>query len=195
MLFFTSDTHFACKDTLKSENRPFKTCKQFEDFVVEAWNKQAKKRDTIYHLGDFVSYNQKDTKSWKNGLAVVKRINAKVILVIGNNEQRLIDARFGGSFEDFQKYCINLGFADVKKSEFLVLQGKKFYLNHHPINHKQGYVNLFGHTHRATGLWKPFGLNVCCDLNHFYLFSEKEIFRLLEAKTKWWDLDSENRCM
>ncbi len=53
-------------------------------------------------------------------------------------------------------------------------------------------MNLFGHTHRTTGLWKLYGLNVGCDLNHFYLFSEDEIFRLLELKSKWWDSDVDN---
>ena len=66
---------------------------------------------------------------------------------------------------------------------------KKFYLNHFPRKHKNDCINLFGHTHRTTGLWKPYGLNVGCDINHFYLFSQNDIHLLLKRKAEWWDID------
>lgn len=52
-----------------------------------------------------------------------------------------------------------------------------------------------GHTHRATGLWKPYGINVGCDLNHFRLYDLKEIKRLLSLKEKYWDNDEDNLSM
>ena len=192
MIFFTSDTHFASEDTLIRENRPFKNSNKFDKYVLVLWNKQTKKEDTIYHLGDFLNYNSKDEKSWVKTLSYVKKLKANVILIIGNNEQRVIDKHFKGNFEQFREFCIGLGFKDVKIDDEIVINGNKFYLNHYPRNHKNEYINLFGHTHRTTGLWKPYGLNVGCDLNHFFLYSQDEILRILELKNKWWDNDVDN---
>ena len=114
-----------------------------------------------------------------------------VILIMGNNEQRVMKDYFGNRFEPFKKYCKELGFYDVKKEEYLKIGRLKLYLNHYPSKHKEGYLNLFGHIHRTTGLWKPFGLNMDCDLNYFYLYSQKDIENLNALKVKFWDKDKE----
>lgn len=194
MIFFTSDTHFGSDDTLIRENRPFKNHKKFDNYVLSIWNKQTNKDDVIYHLGDFLNYNSKD-ENWKNTLAYVKKLKAQIILIIGNNEKQIIHNHFNGKFNDFRLFCIQLGFKDVLMDAQIEMNGETFYLNHYPRNHKAGVINLFGHTHRTTGLWKPYGLNVGCDLNHFYLFSQDEIFRLLDLKKKWWDADIDNLSM
>ncbi len=195
MYFFTSDTHFGCDEILLRENRPFKNMEDFKDSVFQFWNSQAKATDTIYHLGDFVNYNKTNKLGWQKALEEVKQINAKVILIIGNNEQRIIEEFFDKNFEKFRQYCKGIGFFDVKQDDYIEFNNEKFYLNHFPRNHKENYINLFGHTHRTTGLWKPYGLNVGCDLNHFYLFSENEIERLLSLKTRYWDDDIDNLCL
>ena len=56
-------------------------------------------------------------------------------------------------------------------------------------------LNLFGHTHRATGIWKPYGFNVGTDLNHFRPFTEQNIEYLIGMKEEWWDSDADNHCM
>ena len=143
-------------------------------------------------MGDYINFNEASKPNWKSNLKTVQKINAKVILIIGNSEQRLIDSQFNGNFEAFRAFCKKQGFYEVKTEEYLTFKNKKFYLNHFPRNYKKDYINLFGHTHRTTGLWKPFGLNMSCDLNHFFLFSEKEIERLLYLKTTYWDNDIDN---
>lgn len=185
MYFFTSDTHFGNDEILKRENRPFKNGKKFEKTIFKIWNSQVKKDDIIYHLGDYVNYNKNCTNGWQKGLKNIKRCKAKVILIIGNDEQRIIRDFFSNDFDSFKDYCKGLGFYDVKKEDYLNFRGLKVYLNHYPCKHKQNYLNLFGHTHRITGVWKPFGLNVGCDLNHFYLFTEEEIVRLVGQKEIW----------
>ncbi len=194
MYFFTSDTHFGCDEILIRENRPFKDIKDFEKFIFNIWNIQAKETDIIYHLGDFVNYNKDNNTGWQKALENVKRVNAKIILIIGNNEQRIISDCFDNNFEAFRNYCKNIGFFDVKEEDSLQIEDLNIYLNHFPKNHKENFLNLFGHTHRTTGLWKPYGLNVGCDLNHFYLFSEEEIKRLNSLKLKYWDKDEDNLC-
>ena len=188
MRFFTSDTHFGSIHAIIRENRPFKNFKAFDKYVVKLWNKQAGKNDIIYHLGDFVNYNDKEMDSWKSALLLIKKIKAKVILIIGNNEERIIKNHFNG-IKEFKDYCISLGFLDVLKNEDIKINNINFHLTHYPKNHKKDMLNLFGHNHRATGLWKSYGLNVGCDLNHFKLHSENDIAKLLKQKINYWDND------
>ena len=188
-IFLTSDTHFESDKTLIRENRPFRNSNTFANYVLNLWNHQVSKDDIIYHLGDFLNYNQNDRSNWQKALKRVPQINCKVILIIGNNEERVIREFFNNNFEEFKKYCKKIGFYDVEKEAYIEIKNKKFYLNHFPINHKDNFINLFGHVHRTTGLCKPFGINVGCDLNHFLLYDEDEIFRILENKELYWDSD------
>lgn len=191
-IFFTSDTHFCSPNIVKRENRPFKNIKRCDKFTIKTWNKQAKKEDIIYHLGDFVNCNDQDIDSWKTAVTYIKKIKAKVILIIGNNEQKVIEKFFDNDFLKFRDFFIARGFADVKNDDYLSFLNQNFYLNHYPKNHKDNYINLFGHTHRATGLWKPFGFNLGVDLNHFKLFSETDIKKLIYLKNNYWDTSDDN---
>ena len=58
--------------------------------------------------------------------------------------------------------------------------GNEFFLTHKPSDYNSDYTNLFGHVHAAGGIYYPFGLNVGCDLHHFRLLSEHDIFHLLK---------------
>ena len=69
----------------------------------------------------------------------------------------------------------------------LKIKNKEFYLIHKPYDYNKNYLNLFGHIHASGGIYKPFGLNVGCDLYHFKLLSEDDIFHFLAKKEKYWD--------
>lgn len=182
MIFFTSDSHFNDEKIVRRENRPFKGAKESDSYIIKQWNKQAKKGDIIYHLGDFVSFGDSYKTLYLKGILNIKKIKADVILIIGNNEERLIKSEFENDFEKFKAYCLNLGFKDIKKEEFLEIKGKKYYLNHYPKNHKEGFINLYGHLHKLGGLFKPFGMNVSCDMNYLKLHSLKEVNNLLSIR-------------
>lgn len=189
MLFFISDAHFCDKETLILDNRPFRSTKKFDKTVIKIWNKQANKNDTIYFLGDFVDCNNSQSSSWKKSIKYVSRIKAKVVLIIGNNEARVIKYFFGDNFEKFRDYCLQVGFKDVLKDCELNVRGYNFYLVHKPKDCKKDILNLYGHVHRSGGLYKPFGFNVGCDLNHFRLYSEDDIMHLMRMKEEFWDKD------
>jgi len=189
MLYFTSDVHFNDLDTLVNDNRPFKNIKEFDKYVIRLWNKQVSKDDTIYVIGDFIDCNGKGHDSWKKSILYVKRIKANVILIMGNNEERVVKHYFDNDYEKFKEYCLSIGFKEVHKSLNVTFNDKEFYLVHKAINYKKGVINLFGHSHRACGLYKPFGFNIGCDLNHFRLYSEDDIEFLLKQKDKYWDKD------
>lgn len=124
----------------------------------------------------------------------MKQIKGNAVLLLGNNEERILSEVFAGNSFHFREFVMSAGFQEVYKELHLTLRAQPFYLNHYPSNHKDGCINLFGHTHRITGLFKPFGINVGCDLNHFFLFSEDEIFRLLQQKKDFWEKDKEVLC-
>ena len=182
MQYFSSDIHFDDEDTLKNDNRPFKSPKEFDKFLIKLWNKQTKKGDVIYFIGDFVDCDGEGYDSWKKTILYVNKLKVDVILIMGNNEDRVVKYYFDNNFEKFRKYCIEVGFKEVYKELDLEFIGHKFHLTHKAINYIEGKINLFGHSHRALGIYSPFGFNIGCDLNHFRLYSESDIEFLLKQK-------------
>ena len=189
MNYFTADLHFNDAPTLSVDHRPFKTPEEFDDFIINLWNNQAGKGDTIYVLGDFVDCDGFGHESWMKSVHYPKQINAKVILIIGNNEQRVIKNYFNDDFEAFRKHFISCGFTEVYQNYEMTIAGERFYLTHKPIDCKFDMLNLFGHMHRGGGIYKPFGFNIGCDLNHFFLYSEANIADLLKMKKAFWEKD------
>lgn len=179
-VFFTSDTHFAVfdKDAFTRDYRPFKKVSKMNNTIIKIWNKQASKNDIIYHIGDFISYNLRD-KEFKTSFALVKKIKAQIILVMGNNEERVLQYEFDNNFDEYKKFMLELGFHDVIRGGLeLELQGHRLYLNHFPSKHKKGKINLFGHIHKSA-LVKRYGFNVGVDNHYFKLFSEEDIIDLI----------------
>lgn len=154
MRWFTSDTHFAKTGDkiLRREMRPYKTIKEYCDDQIRIWNEQASKDDVIYHLGDMCNYNGTE-KDFLPGLMLVQEVNAKVILIMGNNEERVMQYCFENNFEKFRDFCIRHGFLDVKQNDTISIDGAKLYLVHRPIDCKPGMLNLYGHVHRQGGIF------------------------------------------
>ncbi len=184
-IFFTADTHFGLNDfegIVARDFRPFSSPKQMNKKIIRIWNKQANKNDIIYHLGDFINYNFKDKASYVECLKLVKKIKAKVVLILGNNEKRVLRYEFNDDFKKFKEFMLNIGFYDVYEDElFLEFGGYKFYLNHYPKNHKDGYINLFGHIH-GTCFVKKYGFNIGIDNHYLSMFSEADILRLINNR-------------
>ena len=190
MYYFTSDLHFGDDGTVKFDMRPFKNSKEFDKYVIKTWNKQANKNDTIYVIGDFVDCDKNgNDESWRKTLEYVKKVKANVVLILGNNEERVVKNYFNGNFSEFRNYCLNLGFKEVYENTVVHFLDRDFYLTHKPINSNKEMINLFGHMHRSCGLYKPFGINIGCELNHFRLFSEEDIKFFLKLKEDYWDND------
>jgi len=190
MLYFTSDLHFGSESTIKFDKRPFKNSKQFQHTIIKKWNKIMTKEDTLYVIGDFTDYHD-DTKDISlEQLSLVKKIKANVILILGNNEERIVKKVFDNNFNEFKKHCMSLGFKDVLQKLDITINNIPFHLVHKPKEKKEGILNLFGHSHKALGLYKPYGFNIGCDLNNYEPYSEKDIMILLEKKEKYWDSDT-----
>ena len=197
MKYFTSDIHFCDLESMKEDNRPFKNIKSFDKFILKDWNKTAKEDDVIYVVGDLLDCNSPSNKDefeqikniWLKGLSYIKKVKAQVVLIIGNNEQRIIKHYFNNNYDDFVKICKESGIKEVYKNLDVEFAGKKFHLVHQIKDGKRNRINLFGHTHLCSGLYHPYGLCVSCDLNHFRLFSEEILLGYLQRKYNYWEPD------
>lgn len=186
--FFTADTHFSFvdEDVFTRDFRPFKSIKKMNNTIIKIWNKQAGKDDVIYHLGDFVNYNMRDNTFYKKCYKLVKKIKARVILIFGNNEEKIVKHEYGGNYERFKEYLLSIGFADViRKGVTLEIGGNPVYLTHCPVDHKEGMENLFGHIH-GTGFVKKYGFNIGIDNHYLGLFSEDEVIDMI-SRRKFFD--------
>lgn len=188
MNFFTADAHFTYKDDtiIYREFRPFKTLEEMNDKIIKIWNDQARKDDTIYCLGDFINYHWEDL-DYKTHLSLVKKIKAKVILILGNNEERVLNNDFNNDFKKFKKYLISLGFYGVIRHDLILKIGDhNYYLTHKPSDcRKESEYNLFGHIHKSAFV-KRYGFNVGVDNHYFKLFSENDIIDL-QGRRKFFD--------
>lgn len=189
MKFFTSDLHFGSEETIKFDCRPFKNAKSFMNHSIKTWNKQAKKNDVIYVIGDLIDCHNETDKSCLKYFEQIKKVKAKLILILGNNEKRIIKYFFDDNFELFKQFCLTIGFLDIKENDEIKIENTNFFLTHKPKEHKTDMLNLFGHSHKAMGIYKSFGFNVGCDLNNYKLYGEKDILNLIEKKEKFWDKD------
>lgn len=131
-------------------------------------------------------------KDFLPGLMLVQEVNAKVILIMGNNEERVMQYCFENNFEKFRDFCIRHGFLDVKQNDTISIEDTKLYLVHRPIDCKPEMLNLYGHVHRQGGIWSPYGFNICADVNHFRLYSENDIRFLISQKAAW-DNDADTK--
>ena len=185
MNYFTADSHFSMIDNtvISRDFRPFTSLAQMNQYIIDKWNEEAKETDTIYHLGDFANYNGLDNEKFKEYFALVKQINAKVVLILGNNERKVLFREFGGDFSSFRDFLIDVGFHDVIEKSMELKIGKHIYtLTHKPTDaSKCGKYTLFGHIHKAC-LVKRFGFNVGVDNHYFKLFSENEISELEDRR-------------
>lgn len=189
MEFFTADIHFCDLETMQVDNRPFKTIKQYDNFIINDFNKTAKKGDTIYVVGDLLDCDGPNSTEWLKGLKLIKRIKADVVLIMGNNEQRVVKLFFDGDFQKFVETCKFYGIKEVYKSLDIECWGRKFHLVHQIADGHKNKFNLFGHTHLCAGLYNPYGLCVSTDLNHFRLYTKEILEGYIERKKEYWEQD------
>ena len=73
MNYFTSDIHFCDESTMRSDNRPFKNVNEYDKFIINDFNKTAKRGDTIYVAGDLLDCDGPETDEWIKGLNLIKK--------------------------------------------------------------------------------------------------------------------------
>jgi len=159
--WFTADTHFGQERTLELSKRPFKNVKDMDDCIIGNWNDIVKENNLINHLGDFGDYT------------MVKKLNGKVRLIMGNYEWADVKNKFNNNLEEFKKHLIELGFFEIIPYKTYVAPMLKDFkmvcLCHEPENShiEKNVFNLFAHVHKLS-MVKRNGLNVGVDCHNFY---------------------------
>lgn len=149
MIYFTADTHFFWSekrgirpDTLRVGGRSFDSVKEKAEYLLSRWNETVKSEDEVYILGDLSDGTAAETA------ALLRRLNGKKYLVIGNNDHYLEDPAFPQELFVWAKHYFELLTLDTK-----------FVLFHFPIEVWSGYgydrVHLHGHIHRSQPIVEP----------------------------------------
>lgn len=128
-VFIISDTHFGHSRIIQYCNRPFASVEEMDETMIKNWNETVTNNDVVLHLGDFGLGKKEYIAS------IVKRLNGKKILVMGNH-----DTWSEQTYRD-------MGFNMV--SRFPILYNDWYLCSHAPLQMFQNvpYKNCFGHVH------------------------------------------------
>ena len=137
--FVTADTHWGHAKSLSfitpdgSPLRPFSSCEEMDETMVERWNAKVSKGDTIYHLGDVVIP--------RASLKILDRLNGRKILIRGNHDI--------GPLKDFSKYFEDVRGAFFHNGDSTMRGGLIFtHIPVHPACLSGHYLgNVHGHLH------------------------------------------------
>ena len=167
-IFFTADMHFGHENMISfvdyngQKIRPFNTCQECDELMIENWNSVVRPQDKIYVLGD-VCFN-------KNlGDKIMPRLNGKKCLIRGNHD-------------NFKLSWYALWFYDVRGCHNL----ENYLLTHIPVHldsKARFKMNIHGHLHRnivykneneikVPDVWYR---NVCMDYNNYKPVSFEQI--------------------
>lgn len=137
-IFFTSDTHFQHINIIKYCRRPFKDIEENDEEIIRRWNKKIPEDGTVFHLGDVAFGDSKKVDK------ILKRLNGKIYLIIGNHDWRRIVNEHAWRFE-------------IMTQQINMKIGKRhIILNHYPMLTFSGAwrgtdatYQLFGHVHTS----------------------------------------------
>ena len=136
--YFTSDTHFNHENIIKYCKRPFSSIDEHDETLIKNWNDVVPEDGIVFHLGD-VGFGDPGRIN-----EILKQLNGKIYLVIGNHDWRRIVNDHKWRFEDMTQQ-INM---KIGKRHII--------LNHYPMLAFSGAwcgedatYQLFGHVHTS----------------------------------------------
>lgn len=142
-IWFTSDTHFGHDKIIEYCSRPFKDVREMDSEIIKRWNSKIKKRDLVWHLGDFALAN----KEYVAG--IMSQLNGEIRLIKGNHDTRSSQWFRDIGFSQVYDYPIVL-------NEFIVLSHKPM-----PFIPSAGMINLYGHIHNSL-MFETWGNRCAC---------------------------------
>jgi calcineurin-like phosphoesterase family protein len=135
-VWVTSDLHFGHKNVIKfcPATRPYKDAEEMNEAIISDWNSKVKDNDLVIIVGDFSFMNLENT------LSILRRLNGKKILVIGNHDQKLM-----------QSHTFRNEFILCKDLLSINIDSQKYIFCHYPIfeweSMQRGSMHLHGHVH------------------------------------------------
>jgi calcineurin-like phosphoesterase family protein len=163
--WYTSDLHFNHKRiTELTERGQFTDAEGHTEWLIDLWNSQVKRGDTVWHLGDF-----NFSSRFEDWAKVLHKLNGKINLIKGNHDDMKImkSAQLSSLVTSVQDY------KEVKTN------GNTIVLFHFPIQswNKQGYGSIHAHGHCHGSLPDSGGkrLDVGLD-NAWNIFGKHQFF-------------------
>lgn len=144
MRFYISDLHFFHENMNHSmDNRGFESAEAMNEYMIKQWNKKVRNNDDVVILGDLSMERGSKTSE------VVRRLNGRKYLIVGNHDKYLDDRSFDKTlFEWIEPY------KEIKDDK------RKVILSHYPIFCYNGQFQLdkegnpktymlYGHVHNT----------------------------------------------
>ena len=133
-IWFISDSHFAHRNVLEFENRPFETIEEMESEMIEAWNSVVGKNDLVYMLGDFCFGG---VAKW---IEILDQLKGQITLIKGNHDKSKIIERVkrDGYLEEIHYV-----------GEYIKIDNMQLHLTHYPLGmgERPFLMNISGHIH------------------------------------------------
>lgn len=130
-LFFTSDTHFSHFAIAKYCHRPFGSCDEMNQQLIDNWNSVIPEDAVVIHCGDFMNHKF----NIDDYLEMMQKLNGRILLVRGNHD--IVDIDMEGKN--------NL--ITVVDKAIIDVDGVRIYAEHYPCYAFNGDYQVFGHIH------------------------------------------------
>lgn len=159
MNWFTSDLHINHENIIKYCSRPFENVNEMNEEMVKRWNERVTPDDTIYVVGDMFLGKP------ENAVPIIKRLNGKKVLVLGNHDRS-------------PRTMVECGFDEVwQRKNIRLMDDRRALLCHKPLPESTiTHVEMQVHGHRHEGpIVSGRRINACVDLWDFRPISEEEL--------------------
>lgn len=171
-IWITSDTHFGHEGILDFINyegdsvRPeFSDVFEMDEILIQNWNKVVKPNDKIYHLGDI------GFSSWERCETILKRLNGKKRLILGNHDKNY-------DLRNLLKY--------FEKIQTSWRPSREIIFSHHPLHIGKDdpklKLNVHGHVHRLRNQLSEAHLNVSTEMTDYTPIHIEEVFKKIGYK-------------
>lgn len=147
-VFLISDTHFSHNNIIRYEYRPFQNTDEMDEYMIKKWNEVVSENDLVFHLGDV------SISGAKRAEEVLKRLNGRKILILGNHDHFSKTKWRKLGFESYERYFYN-----------------DYLLTHIPVDEEplkvaveKGFLkgNIHGHTHSQNQHLSKELYKCCC---------------------------------
>ena len=174
-IWFTADSHYDHENSIKYSDRPFSNVKEMNECMMDKHNERVKKRDKVYHLGDFAF-----TRDFNRFMEIRRRLNGHMFLLRGNHDplkfMRRATSYGGGLF----------GYSSVRESDKIKHGDDVIVMSHFPMyiwdcSH-YGSFHLYGHVHNQVKIDHGKSMNVGVDVNDFAPVHIDEVIAAMKDK-------------
>ena len=164
-IWITSDTHFNHDKEFIYKERGFNSVKAMNELIIERWNSYIKPNDIVYHLGDVMMGDL------NAGLPLVKSLNGKIKLALGNHDTPQRVAAFSEFFDEIQ-----FGYRTKVGKKVIMLSHYPMLTNNYD---KSKTYSFHGHTHSKDRWTEGYDMmyNVCLDAHYCYPCNLEDIIK------------------